>query len=232
MHLLLTDRLACPRCGPRFGLVLLAERMRERRVLEGVLGCPNCRDAFPVRDGFGDLRPPPRTALPEPGPPEPDTDTGEAMRLAALLGITEGPGHALVVGPASVHAAGIASLVDGLELVAVGADLRRDEEREGVSRLVAGPDLPFFDASLRGAVLSGDEVERYFHEAVRAVGPPGRIVVTGAGPADLRRVEAAGLEVLLHEGDVLVAAREPREGGRASAGMALPVFPGPGPRNP
>ena len=56
MHLLLTDRLTCPRCGPSFGLILLADRMNDRRVVDGVLGCPNCRDGFPVRDGFGDLR--------------------------------------------------------------------------------------------------------------------------------------------------------------------------------
>ena len=63
MHLLLTDRLTCPRCGPEFGLVLLADRLEDRRVLEGALGCPNCRDRYPVRDGFGDLRPPPRTDI-------------------------------------------------------------------------------------------------------------------------------------------------------------------------
>ena len=63
MHILLTDRLACPRCGPEFGLVLLAHEVRDRRVLEGDLGCPNCREAYPVREGFADLRPPPRTPL-------------------------------------------------------------------------------------------------------------------------------------------------------------------------
>lgn len=65
MHLLLTDRLTCPRCGPTFGLILLADRMVERRVLQGTLGCPNCRDSFTVRDGFADLRAPPRGDLPE-----------------------------------------------------------------------------------------------------------------------------------------------------------------------
>jgi uncharacterized protein YbaR (Trm112 family)/SAM-dependent methyltransferase len=58
VHLLLTDRVTCPRCGPRFGLILLAERVVDRRVLEGHLGCPNCREHYPVRKGYGDLRPP------------------------------------------------------------------------------------------------------------------------------------------------------------------------------
>ena len=55
MHLALTDRMICPRCGPGFGLILLAHEVRDRRILEGDLGCPNCRDQYPVRKGFADL---------------------------------------------------------------------------------------------------------------------------------------------------------------------------------
>ena len=43
MHILLTDTLTCPRCGPDFGLILLAERIEGRRVMDGHLGCANCR---------------------------------------------------------------------------------------------------------------------------------------------------------------------------------------------
>ncbi len=68
MNVLLTDHLVCPRCGPPFGLVLLARDVRDRRVRRGELGCSNCRDAFPVKNGFADLRPPPRDPPPlEPG---------------------------------------------------------------------------------------------------------------------------------------------------------------------
>ena len=38
MHILLTDLLFCPRCGPQHGLILLANRLEERRVLDGWLG--------------------------------------------------------------------------------------------------------------------------------------------------------------------------------------------------
>ena len=63
MNVALTDHLVCPRCGPPFGLVLLARDVRDRRVREGEFGCPNCRDRFPVEGGFGDLRPPPRAVV-------------------------------------------------------------------------------------------------------------------------------------------------------------------------
>src|SRR5512142_2083643 len=58
MDLRLTDLLACPRCGPPHGLVLLADRVEDRRVLEGLLGCPNCGGRYPVRAGLADLRVP------------------------------------------------------------------------------------------------------------------------------------------------------------------------------
>ena len=32
MHILLTDALTCPRCGPDFGLIVLAEGVEDRRV--------------------------------------------------------------------------------------------------------------------------------------------------------------------------------------------------------
>ena len=84
MQLLLTDRLACPRCGPGFGLVLLADRMVDRRVHEGTLGCPNCRDSFTVHAGFADLRAPPRGAL-QPGLAGPDpARTPDGERDTAL----------------------------------------------------------------------------------------------------------------------------------------------------
>ena len=46
MHILLTDVVTCPRCGPEFGLILLADRFEERRVMQGRLGCPNCREEY------------------------------------------------------------------------------------------------------------------------------------------------------------------------------------------
>ena len=218
MHLLLTDRLSCPRCGPRFGLVLLTERVMDRRVLAGSLGCPNCRDRFPVTAGFADLRIPPRGPLhPETPPPEPGQ--AEALRLAALLGVSEGPAHVALVGAVAAHAAALAALVAGLEAVAVGTELLGVPEQAGVSRLTARPGLPFRDAALQGVVLSGSA--DLLEEAARVTGPAGRVVWTDAPGTASGRAERAGLLVLLEEGGTLVAGRA---GPRApSAGRRLPV---------
>lgn len=209
MHLLLTDRLVCPRCGPPFGLILLAEEIRERRVLEGDLGCAHCSERYPVRDGFADLRLPPRAA---PSPSEKDPaneplERDEAVRLGALMGVTEGPGALLVKGPSARYAGFLAELIERVEVVGVEPTLAGEPESEGVSRLAAGPVLPFYGGSFRALVLSGKTSVADIDEAVRVTAPRGRVVILDA-PAGIRgRLQELGTKVLLEEGGVLVAER-------------------------
>ncbi len=215
MHLLLTDRLTCPRCGPDFGLILLAHEVRERRILGGEFGCANCRETYPVEDGFGDLRPPPRKPLGHEGAGAEDgggnaTDDvrEEALRLAALMGVTEGPGTVLIQGPAAVHASAVSAMVGGIEVVAADPSMRGQGEREGVSRMVAGPGLPFMSSCLRAVVLSGAVREEDIPEALRVLVPRGRVVVLGTTPGTRPVVEGSGGRVVLEEDGVLVAERE------------------------
>lgn len=91
MHLFLTDRLACPRCGPGFGLILFADVVRDQRVLEGELGCSNCREQYPVREGFGDFR------FPRPAPTSKGAGISGGETLAQKGGGTsDQPGETLV----------------------------------------------------------------------------------------------------------------------------------------
>jgi len=208
VHLLLTDRLTCPRCGPEFGLILLADRMQDRLVIEGKLGCANCRDAFPVHRGFGDLRAPPRGELPtgrvgKPGAADPE----ETARITALLGVSEGPGTLALVGGVARHAAGVAAAVEGVEVVAVDAGLAAWPEAPRVSRMVSRPGLPFFARTLRGVVVDGALGVTWIREAGRVVARLSRVVVVDA-PDEARSVlEEAGLQVLAEEPGTVVAAR-------------------------
>ena len=127
--------------------------------------------------------------------------------MAALLGVAEGPGTLLIKGPAVRFATGLAQLIDGVEVVAIGADLMEGEESEGVSRMVAGHRIPFSSGTFRGILLSGEVAALDFDEAVRAVGPSGRIVVLDTPPESEEWVEAHGLNVLLQEGRVLITQR-------------------------
>lgn len=208
MQLLLTDRLTCPRCGPTFGLVLFAERMVDRRVRKGALGCPNCRDSFPVVDGVVDLRAPPRGPLgegrAEGGAVDPDLNTD---RLVALLGIERGPGTVAMVGRPAHFAERLAGAVDDLHVVAVHGDAARWPDMGSVTRMVAAPGLPFFSRTLRGVVVDGGMGEAMLREAARVTAPMSRVVVT-ASPADAEGVlRDAGLTVLAADDGTVVAAR-------------------------
>ena len=225
MHLLLTDRATCPRCGPAFGLILLAERVVDRRILEGHLGCPNCREHYPVGRGFGDLRPPvdrraradepPGTAKPTGAPdppaaaPDPDPavthDVEGALRLAALLGVERGPGFLLVMGPSARLAGRVAAMVEGIEVVAVGPGVQALDEDSGVSRMAFGQGVPFYDGSFQGVALQGEWISPYLAEALRVLRTGARIVLLDPSEEDRTRLEKAGLEFLLVTGKALVA---------------------------
>jgi len=207
VHILLTDRLTCPRCGPDFGLILLAKRLAERRVLDGALGCPNCRDYFPIQGGFADLRPPPRDLLTA-TPPAADPGAEATNRLAALLGVLEGPGTVALLGSVAVHAAALADRLPEIEVVAVDAATHAEVERERVSRLVTGVELPFQPWTFRALATVGDVVAP--EEAVRVVGHGGRVAMERPGPDATAQFERAGSRILLQEGGWVVALRETR----------------------
>ena len=213
MHILLTDRLTCPRCGPDFGLILLAQEIRDRRIYYGEFGCSNCREIYPVEDGFGDLRAPPRTPLDliassageaqGDGAEDPHPEAG--LRLAALMGVTEGPGTLLLVGPAALHASAVARLVKGVEVVGINPALFAVPQEEGVSRMVSRPGIPFFSGTFLGVVCSGAVDERGLLEAARVTGSCGRLAVLDSNSEARALLEREGLEILMEEEGVLVA---------------------------
>jgi uncharacterized protein YbaR (Trm112 family) len=224
LEVLLTERLVCPRCGPPFGLVLLAQRVTERRVLEGSLGCPNCRERFPVSEGFADLRPPPRDDLAEAAASASAPDPNETFRLAALLGITSGPARVLLLGSAMAHAQALVGLIPELEAVLVGPARLAGPEQPGISRLAGGFRMPFQSMALQGAVVGGAADVAPLAEVARVVAPGGRIVLQEAPGGGREAVEAAGLQVLLEQAGILVAATPgPRV---AAGGFKLPVVKG------
>jgi uncharacterized protein YbaR (Trm112 family) len=207
VHIAVTDVLTCPRCGPAFGLILLAHRVESRRVLEGALGCANCREKYPVEAGLGRLREPFDDAIA--GDVDEPVENGgeEAVRIAALSGVRDGPALVLVAGPAARFAAGVAALLEGVEVIAAGGRLEEWTEQPGVSRLEVGRSLPIHDGRVRAAFLSGPAADALLEEGVRAVGPLGRVVLEPP-PADAEeRLARNGFRPLARDDRTLVAGR-------------------------
>ncbi|HSK17892.1 MAG TPA: Trm112 family protein [Longimicrobiales bacterium] len=200
MHILLTDILTCPRCGPGFGLILLADRAEERRVIEGVLGCSNCREKYPVREGVADFGAPPDTILAA-------EDGAAAERLAAILGVTHGPAFLLLAGPAAAHAGALAAMIPDVEVVTLGAAASVDDGA-GINRVyAAGPQLPIASGKVAGVALSGAAAEALLDEGARTVSPVGRLVLDPA-PADAaERLLRHGMRIVAQQETTAVAVR-------------------------
>jgi uncharacterized protein YbaR (Trm112 family) len=218
MHLLLTDIATCPRCGPSFGLILLADEMHDRRVREGWLGCANCREKYPVRDAVADLRHPPGASPADfPAGATGSTvgvDPERAYQVAALLGVTQGPATILVAGLELSLAEAIAAQLPHVELVAadppgaVAGSLR-------MSVLRTGPQLPLRNRSLHGMVLASATADaagaEWPREAARLLRAEARLVVLGRSDPLLAGIASAGLQLLLDEAGIVVASM-PRGG--------------------
>jgi uncharacterized protein YbaR (Trm112 family) len=221
VHILLTDVLTCPRCGPDFGLILLADRMGNRRVVDGHLGCPNCRAHYPVRDRVVDLRIDGSAetsdvvdvvdAIASADASDPGAGRGgdeAAMRLAALMGLAGASGTVLVAGPGAGHAAAVAALVPELEVIALAESTESpvpidDDARVSPVR-TSGAGLPF-RGGLRAAALTGAADDARLREGLRVLSPGARLVVDPAPAGTADALRALGAEVLLDEDGVVVA---------------------------
>jgi uncharacterized protein YbaR (Trm112 family) len=211
VHLSLSDLVTCPRCGPSHGLVLLPSVVRDRRVASGVLGCPNCRERYPIEGAVTDVRVPGGAAdrveegsTPAPGSP----GSGEAVRMAALLGLAESRGVVVLVGPAVAHGPALADLLEGIEVVVLASgDAAEGSGPGGVSRFRVGETIPLRTGCAVGVALTGSSVA-LADEGVRVLRPGGRLLLHPAS-ATLRERLMSGQTVtpVLDEGETLVARR-------------------------
>ena len=174
MFIELTDHLRCPADHPEQFLVLLPDRIEERSVRAGRLGCPVCGRTFALEDGVLDVGG-------APAGPEPSTAlTAEA--LVTLAGLSGPGGYLALVGAPGDAWREVAARLKGVGLVAVNPS-RATAGEPGIS-VVRGGRLPLKSRSMRGVVLGapygGDS--SWVREAVRVVLPGLRVVGEGTEP--------------------------------------------------
>lgn len=211
LHILLTDILACPRCGPEFGLIVLADRLVDRHVEGGVLGCANCRASYPVEDGTVDLRVAGQAALdPAPGPEALTPDEG--VRMAALVGAQPPGAWVVVIEGAGVIAGALTELLAGARIVSItpGPPPTASEPipggEGGLNRVVAGMRLPFRSGFVRAAAVAGSGSRELLAEAGRILAPGGRLVVVEGGEDVAGTLLELGFTVHLQQPETVVAA--------------------------
>ncbi|HET7462317.1 MAG TPA: hypothetical protein VFJ82_13775 [Longimicrobium sp.] len=208
MHILLTDILTCPRCGPEFGLILLADRLDDRRVVEGRLGCANCREQYPVHHGAVDVRVP--GAAPDDTPPSAGAEVGDAkeaaVRLAALLGLAGAQGTVLIAGPGAALAGDLAALLPEVQAVAFTAkpgDVDGGPDVTPMAGSVAR--LPFRGGRLRGVALTGGASAAGLAEGLRVLQTGARLVVESAPEGTADALDRLGAQVMLDQEGTVVA---------------------------
>lgn len=209
MHILLTDVVTCPRCGPEFGLIVLADRMEDRHILAGKLGCANCREAFSIDRGVVDLRWPPIGSAGDAAAGEDRSiipaDTERPYRDAALLGITGPAGPVAVVSDDPSLVDEVQAHLPHLVVVGVSAAAPPDGGRTAGGWLLVSRTLPFRSRSLGGIVLSVTDTDRYVAEALRSLAPGGRVVVDPVGSGTAAALLREDAELLLEQDGVAVA---------------------------
>lgn len=206
MHILLTDLLTCPRCGPDFGLIVLSDRTADRHVIEGSLGCANCRSIYPVLEGVADLRYASCGELAD--APVPPADPDRAVRIAALLGVTGPSLTVLMLERSGASAAGVSPLIPDVHVVGAVGEGPGDTAEIGqgiLSRVRLGTCLPFRSGSLAGLAAIGIDIRDLLDEARRTLRPDGRLVVEGGADGLGALLRTEGFDVHLEQDGIVVA---------------------------
>jgi uncharacterized protein YbaR (Trm112 family) len=190
MFIELTDHLRCPADHEESYLVLLPDRMEDRSVREGRLGCPVCGRTYSLADGVLDLG----GAAPDPPPPT----LLEPEPLTALMGLGGPGGYLVLVGGPAARWRDVAELNPGVGLVAVNPG-QAVADAPGIS-VLRSASLPLKSRSMRGVVLGnpyGSDLG-WVTEGARVVLPGLRVAGEGRLP------ESAAIDLLATAGGVWV----------------------------
>lgn len=198
MFIELVDALRCPVPHEESWLVVAAVRMEHRHIVRGTLGCPVCSAEYPIRDGVVDFRRgSDRTATLTPR----RAPLGEsAMRLAAMLDLTDAHGFAVLLGQWGEWGAELSAIAEApLILVdppdgVIGAP--------GISVLRTAGGIPLAAGAARAMAIDDTSAPRAV-SAVRATRTKGRVVA----PVSLALPD--GVRELARDHALWVAEREP-----------------------
>jgi uncharacterized protein YbaR (Trm112 family) len=169
MFIELIDALRCPVLHEESWLVAAAARIEHRHIVQGTLGCPVCSAEYPIRDGVVDFR----RGAGDPAAARPAAPDEPAMRLAAMLDLTDAQGFAVLVGSWGSCATELSAIVETpLILLDPPADIIG---APGISVLRTDGDLPLASGAARAMAIDDVSVARAA-SAVRATRTKGRVV--------------------------------------------------------
>jgi hypothetical protein len=171
VHIELTDHLRCPREHAEAFLVLLPDRMDQRRIIAGHLGCPVCGWSTAWSDGVPDFGDGWRSA---------GTPPFAAGAAHALLGISGPGGWIALAGNAGALSGELALLLPGVSLVAINPPPGASRSTE--TSVILSAAWPLKAHAMRGVILGADAAV-WREEALRTALPGLRAIGVGAAPS-------------------------------------------------
>jgi uncharacterized protein YbaR (Trm112 family) len=163
----LVDLLRCPNAHEETWLVASIERLEERDIIEGMLGCPQCLAEYRIRDGVVYFD---ETVVRAAAAPPSDTD---ATRIAATLDLTNPRMTAVLVGQAAAHAPLVRAIAPA-QLILVNPPIGI-ASGDGISIIVAS--VPrFAQRSIDAAAVDASAAAPLLHAIGSALRGGGRLL--------------------------------------------------------
>jgi uncharacterized protein YbaR (Trm112 family) len=199
VHVGIIELLRCPAGHDESPLVASATRQTDRRIVEGVLGCPVCGVVYPIRGGIADFRPPNARGGTQRGIVPNDE---AAIRLAAQLDLTEPQRLVTLFGEYASSAPALNVMFDAVVVVVNASEADAAHVAEHASVLRIADAIPLAPSILHGVAVDEAHVATLGLEAVRLLlRSRGRLVAPAVAGAP------AGVEVLARDEREWVGAR-------------------------
>ena len=203
MFIELIDLLRCVRPHDETWLVASFNKISNRFVEEGKLGCPSCSAEYWIRGGLADFSA--EVALPECENERKAAGHRReelATRAGAYLDATE-PGATIVLGGLWAYAAQVLSEMAEVRVLALNAP-NGVTESQTVGLVRVGSEIPLAAGSVLGVALDAWFPAAMVESAVRVVRPGGRIV----GPANFD--PPSGVAIVARDDRYWVAQKAPQ----------------------
>lgn len=209
MHVDFIDQFRCPGSHPATVLVAVFQRTQDRFLKEGWLACPQCDARYPVRAGvayFGFDPNEPATPATDKRTGEASEDSGDALRLAALLGLESRSGLVILEGGRAFLASALAAIAS-VRVVALNPEQRLADE-ESVCTIVVRGRLPFASPAAVGIAIGspGESIDMGIGDIVL---PGGRLVLpaSSAVPPNFHELARDDSDVVAERNRELVGIR-------------------------
>lgn len=193
MFIDLIDQLRCPRPHEESWLVLSADHVDGRDVVDGILGCPVCRAEYAIRGGVA------RFAEVAAGTGVAPSEE-QAMRLAAFLDLTGTKGVAALMGTWGSHAPLVRSLTD-IPLLLINPPIGV-AMGDGISGITVGRTIALAHGSVRALAIDAGADDQLVESTQGALAAGARVL----GPVTVPLPD--GVRELVRDQSVWVGERD------------------------